>query len=342
MENFNRFLIKLQKFDVIVLEEEIAEGQGRAASMGSSLVPKKKKRYYSLKHEVPELNQCYGFEIRELMEMALTDLLNLDVSKLTHHMLRMDSLEKAFSEIELNYNKPSFAGGDGEAKRREYLFSLGVADRFNVGLLNLRDESTTVTNEFLWDFYDTIQYRREVLVEFQRRVEDILSLAGEKKKDAPRSEDYPEGRDKAGSVMPSETVSGEAFKSDYGIPVIQRQYVETVFTALEGYFWETKKELRTLFELGSLKSGKCVFNGKCNQLCDLFKQMMGKHLVEGCSREEFIHWICRYFEYRQGKIVKNIAPDYVKKIFEGATVKNPLYTIEYSEDEKKYCFIPCS
>src|SRR5690625_2173449 len=102
MENFNRFLIRLQNFDVKTLKDvPPIPGYGMDVPLGE----REYGVHYNIKHEVPEYNQKFRRQMEELMEIAMTDLLNLDIHRINFHLKRLFEIDENILETFEKYNE---------------------------------------------------------------------------------------------------------------------------------------------------------------------------------------------------------------------------------------------
>ncbi len=92
MQHFKDFLIKLQTLDVKIKKRKaIVDGLKREIS------------YYDLSHQNPFLNAPFKNELKELKELAITDILNLQREQIIFQLQRLSDVKALFSRFWNNY-----------------------------------------------------------------------------------------------------------------------------------------------------------------------------------------------------------------------------------------------
>ena len=79
MEHFKKFLIKLQTFNInLTIRKKNADSYPHNT---------REVQYFDLSHENPDLSRSFKSEVKELSELAVTDLLNLAPSQISLQLI---------------------------------------------------------------------------------------------------------------------------------------------------------------------------------------------------------------------------------------------------------------
>lgn len=127
---------------------------------------------YDLSHENPDINWAFKSEIKELTELAVTDLLNLPPAQISLQLRRLESIKNLFRKFFENYYR--FNGPvNNDSERKAYFFSLNLDDIIIVPNISPQD-SVVVSQHLLDDLYDSVRVREEYLKDFEKAVAQVL------------------------------------------------------------------------------------------------------------------------------------------------------------------------
>ncbi len=93
MKPFREFLIKLQPLDIKISQKK----SNRNGIPGEF-------NYYDISHQSPSLTNTYKNELKELRELALTDILNLPAEQISFQLQRLVELKEKFEKFWYNFN----------------------------------------------------------------------------------------------------------------------------------------------------------------------------------------------------------------------------------------------
>jgi hypothetical protein len=304
MEHFKKFLIRLQTFNIgITTRKKNADGYPHNT---------REVQFYDLSHENPYLSRSFKSEVKELSELAVTDLLNLAPAQITLQLKRLESTKELFRKFWENYYR--FSGPvNNDVERKAYFFSWNLDELFIVPNIS-QDNTVVFSQQFLDDLYDSIQAREEYLKDFERAINQVVPLN--------------EGQE-------SFTISNITKESGNGTPVIKEQVIPDLYTLLKDYFVpEDQENLLMLFQSGRCDTSPLTFNGNGNQLADAFKQLYEANLIVGCNKTGLESWVLRHFLYRDKDKVKNFTEKYLNDIISSDTksCQSPILNTKKSPD----------
>ena len=162
MKHFKDFLIRLQTLDIKVIPAKPATYDYKG-----------KPAYYDLSHESPYLSPAYRNELKELRELALTDILNLPGEQILFQLKRLEELKELFHTFWRNY--ASSQAPRNTEQLNAFLYSLDLEKSFIVPRLS--DEDHAIASDyFIDDLKDTIRSREKALLEFEQSVLRIVPV----------------------------------------------------------------------------------------------------------------------------------------------------------------------
>jgi len=91
MEHFKKFLIRLQTFNI--------RNTTRKKNADSYPYNTKEVQFYDLRHENPDLSSSFKSEVKELSELAITDLLNLAPVQIALQLKRLESTKELYRKF---------------------------------------------------------------------------------------------------------------------------------------------------------------------------------------------------------------------------------------------------
>lgn len=305
MEHFKKFLIRLQTFNISIIT--------RKKNADAYPYNPQEVQLYDLSHENPVLSASFKGEVKELTELAVTDLLNLSPEQITLQLRRLESIKDLFRRFWKNYYNSPEPSSDSE--RRNLFFSLDLDDIFIVQGIENGNYTIAVTQQLIDDLYDSVLYREEYLIEFEKAVIQILHS------------------DKG--QQSSTIVTNITKESGDGIPVIKEHVIPELFAILKDYFTpEEQENLLKLLQSGKSDTGSFTFNGNGNQLADAFKQLFDANLIVGCSKSGLENWVLKHFCYQNKGKLKNFTGKYLNDIISSDTknCQSPILNTKKSPD----------
>lgn len=304
MEHFKKFLIRLQTFNISLTT--------RKKNTDSYPHNTREVQYFDLSHENPDLSRSFKSEVKELSELAVTDLLNLAPSQISLQLKRLENTKELFRKFWENYYR--FGGPvNNDAERKAYFFSLNLDELFIVPNIS-QEHAAVFSQQFLDDLYDSIQAREEYLKDFERAINQVVPLN--------------EGQQSLAIFDVTKENVNE-------IPVIKKQIIPDLYSLLKDYFVpEDQEKLLQLFQSGRSDTGPLTFNGNGNQLADAFKQLYEANLVVGCNKTGLESWVLKHFLYRDKDKVKNFTEKYLNDIISSDTksCQSPILNTKKSPD----------
>ncbi|HVI49230.1 MAG TPA: hypothetical protein VM802_30465 [Chitinophaga sp.] len=255
--------------------------------------------------------------MKELSEMAVTDLLNLTPSQTQYQLQRLDSIRNRFRQFWKNYYK--LPAPLDEQESRQFFFGLNLEDLFIVEGLELDGYNINCPQCFIDDVCDSVRHREEYLNDIQKAVGQIISP--EKESPLPDSS--------AGNVN--------------GAPIIKEHIFPQLFAILKDYFsQEEQGNLQILLQSGKLETSQLTFNGNGNQLADAFKQLYEANLIVGCTKASLEHWLLQYFAYRDKDKIKRFTGKYLNDIISSDTrnCQSPILDIKKNRESGQFEVLP--
>jgi hypothetical protein len=279
MEHFKDFVIKLQTIDIKINDRK-HEVDEYSKNLG----------YYDISHQNPYLSDSYRNELKELRELALTDILNLPTEQILLQLQRLGELKEKFSKFWKNFCDSTVP------LRTEHLtqllYSLDLQDIFIVP--NISAQNHAIANDnFIDDLQDSIRAREKALVEFEKSVSKIVGLNKE----------------------PEKHLINKSFKYIQNEPVFKEGVAEIFFDLMKDYFAkETQEDLKSLLTQNKKLVEPLVFRGKGNQLADAFKQLFEANLIVSVNKAQLNNWVLNNFNYIDKGSVRAYSEKYLEDI----------------------------
>lgn len=300
MNHFKKFLIKLQTLDIKINQ--------RNAMIDGELVQLK---FYDISHQNPFLSGSFKNELKELKELAITDILNLPREQFLSQLQRISAVKEVFDKFTYNLYHSHV---DRRTDPLEYFYSLNLHDIFIAPRLYFADHAIADEN-LIDDLTDNIKAKQNILKEFEEAVSKVIDLPKESKKitnvEAPKKV----------------TKTG---------PVFKEEIVPEFFAIIKSYFSTgTQELLLKLLTSGEDAAEPLLFNGQGNQLADAFKQLYLSNLVTSCNKSELENWIQTNFQYRDKGVYKAYSERYLQDIISTNTkgCQSPLFDVKKSEGQ---------
>src|SRR4051812_44510104 len=153
MQHFKDFIIKLQTIDIKVTE--------RNNVRDDQLQPIK---LYDISHQNPFLSASFKNEMRELKELAITDILNLSRDQIVFQLNRLEDVREKFRTFWHNYYHSDVPVS--KTYSTEFFSSLHIYQIF-IAPHSYYADHAQVDNNFINDLEDTIRAREDILEEFK-------------------------------------------------------------------------------------------------------------------------------------------------------------------------------
>lgn len=102
MLHFKDFLLELQTLDIKIIEKKTSnDGHEKVARM------------YEISHQTPYHSPAFKNELREVKELAITDVLNLSREQINFHIERLKNLKDKFNKFwDRYYHAPYPVGSE--------------------------------------------------------------------------------------------------------------------------------------------------------------------------------------------------------------------------------------
>src|SRR4051812_35632609 len=168
MQHFKEFIIKLQTIDIKINQRNV---------VGYSDI--KPEKFYDISHENPFLSPSFNNVIKELRELALTDILMLQREQIVCQVRRLGDVRDKFRKFWENYNK-AFRSVKNKYST-EFFWNLSLHDIFIAPHSNYLDYAVA-NNNLVNDLEDTISAREEILEQFEAAVLKAINLPAEEQK----------------------------------------------------------------------------------------------------------------------------------------------------------------
>jgi hypothetical protein len=271
MQHFKDFLIKIQTLGIRINKQKlVAKGQSQ------------KGNYYDISHENPYLRPDYSNEIKELKELAITELLNVPREQVLFHLHRIGNVKELFSRFWERYYHAEVQKGD--QKNLDLLLHLNLDELFISPRLMFFDHAIA-NDDFINDLKDSIRFKEQILKDFEKEVSLAIHVNKE--------EEFT-------SLPVSE------HKKSKAVPVFKEDIIPELYSLLKDYFKSgEQKKLMTLLQSKDSIDGPLLFTGNGNQLADAFRQLFDANLVAGCNKTELQQWIFSHFLYREKGMEKH-------------------------------------
>ena len=159
MNHFKDFLIKLQTLDIRIRPLKKSEEE-------------KSINYYDISHESPYLNASFKNELRELKELAITDILNLPREQIIFQLQRLNDIRELFDKFWYRYHHPSVPYKYDNPI--EYIYALKLSEIFIGHFFSYMDHAKA-NHEFVDDLESTVTFRQEILNSFEQAIAKIIN-----------------------------------------------------------------------------------------------------------------------------------------------------------------------
>lgn len=168
MQHFKEFLIKLQTLDIKVNQRnKIINGEVQKIS------------FYDISHQNPFLSASFKNELKELKELAITDILNLPREQIIFQLQRLTDVKELFGKFWHNFYHSNVPAQTEHLL--DYLFSLDLHTIFIAPTLSQADHAV-VEAAIIDDLMDSIRARENILKEFEEAVSKVVDLSKETEK----------------------------------------------------------------------------------------------------------------------------------------------------------------
>ncbi len=299
MLHFKDFLIKLQTLDIKISERKSnIDGQEKIA------------RSYEISHETPYHSPAFKNELREIKELAITDILNLSREQIDFQLERLKNLKDKFHEFWNRYYHAPYPVGSEH--NLNVVYSLHLDDIFICPRLNFMDQAEA-SDYFLNDLESTITHRQGVLKEFEETILRVIN---------PGMQPF---------SQPNISTTSNKRKS---WPIFKEGIAEEFFNLVKEYFAvESSEKIKNLLLSNEFPSSPFIFNGAGNQLADAFKQLFDANLIVSCNKAELENWIQQNFQYRDKGVTKSYTEKYLQDMISSNTkaCQSPLFDVKRTE-----------
>lgn len=260
-------------------------------------------------------------ELRLLKDMALMNMLFVNVSALEPILVEIKKVRARFQSLWNNYHLHFEEGARVYAP--DYIISINLPEIFLVNNLNADRDDILITADFVESLSDSIKLRERTLNELISEAEQIFY--------APHVLQLDDG---------SATAVSTVF-SEHAGPQFSLGTAKIFLGVLKPYFPEDQcAMLEALILTGNAQNGTLVFKGNGNQLADAFKQLYEANLIVGCRKIELEKWIAKHFVYRYNNVNKEFTEGYLNGIIstDVKPCKSPILEVKKKDD--KYMIVP--
>lgn len=295
MNHYKDWLIKIQTLGININQ--------RKTVLNSQV---QEINYYDISHENPYLHPDYNNELKELKELAITDLLNLPREQVLFHLQRIGNVKKVFSRFWERYYHAEIPNGD--QKNLDLLLHLNLDELFISPRLMFFDHAIA-TDDFINDLKDSIRFREQILKDFEKGVSSAINV------------------NKEGEFTSLPVAERKISKA---VPVFKEDIIPELYSLLKDYFKPgEQKKLMSLLQSKDSIDGPLLFTGNGNQLADAFRQLFDANLVAGCNKTELQQWIFSHFLYREKGMEKHFTERYLQDMISSNTksCQAPLFDI---------------
>lgn len=301
MQHFKEFLIKLQTLDI-----QIRQSNSHSNNMQQVL------SNYVISHENPFLNVSFKNYLKELKELAVTDILNLAREQILYQLHRIDGIKEIFQKFwDKYYHLPFPPGSEHNLK---VVYSLQLNNLFISPELNFMDHAEA-NESFIADLESTIRHRQHILKEFEEEIFKVIN------------------RDKEPQTTALAQLARSKTKSR---PVFKEEIADEFLTLIKQYFSESDRAiLMKLLTSTDSVVNPLIFNVPGNQLADAFKQLFDSNLLIGCNKAELEKWIQHNFQYRDKGVVKSYTEKYLQDMISSNTkaCQSPLFDVRKNDGQ---------
>lgn len=306
MVHFKDFLIKLQTSDIKIIERKTnIDGQEKIT------------RSYEISHQTPYHSPAFKNELREIKELAITDVLNLSREQIDFQLERLKNLKDKFHEFWNRYYHAPYP--IGSEHNLNVVYSLHLDDIFICPRLYFMDQAGA-SDYFLDDLETSITHRQAVLKEFEETILRVIN---------------------PGMQLSNLSNFSTASNKSKSWPVFKEGIAEEFFNLVKEYFAaESSEKIKNLLFSNEFPSSPFIFNGAGNQLADAFKQLFDANLIVGCNKAELKNWILQNFQYRDKGVTKSYTEKYLQDMISSNTkaCQSPIFDVKRTEG--RLCLLP--
>jgi hypothetical protein len=299
MTHYKEFLIKLQTLGIRIIASKPVFNNNQS-----------QEACYDISHQSPHLSSVFRNELKELQELAVTDILNLSAEQITLQLERLTLLKDKLHKFWANFHSSMFSFRN---KPTELLHNLDLSEIFIVPEISFRNPAIA-TNEFIDDLQDSIQARERALLEFEECVLKIIQVNKE----------------------PGKTTGNKSISKESPLPIFKNGVADQFVDLIKDHFAvDDQVLLKTLFANGTVTNAPLLFKGNGNQLADAFKQLFEANLIIGCNKIQLINWIIRYFKYADKGVVRAYSEKYLLDIISSNTksCQSPILNVRKKDGE---------
>lgn len=303
MEHFKKFIILIQTFEV--------QHKQKNASVNNVKSNAPDVHYYDISNENPYLSQDFDNQLKELTELAITDLLTLPGEQISYQLKRLEQVKTIFQKFWKKYYEKPMPFSDDDKK--SIFHNLELHKDFVVHGTLTEYTAVIITNQFLDDLSDSVQAKEDAVKKLEEAIRKVISA--EEQTEIKWASKYESGK------------GAPSFKS----PEIIKEF----YNLLQPYFLgEDREQLANLLQTNHSETGLLLFNGFGNQLADAFKQLLDANLIVGCTPGELEKWILKYFLYRDKGKPKQFTEKYLNDIISSTTkqCQSPILDVKKKED----------
>jgi hypothetical protein len=341
MQHLKEFLIRIQTFELGIIEDDI--------QMETGTNEKRCVKAYDLTYQTQYYDSfSYRSELRVLKDMAFIDLITLDKERVKLQLSELSKVRNRFKEFWENYNQ--YYSEMKLIYERSFIFSVRLHYLFIVNNLQSDSADIEVTSKFAEDLGDSVKLREKFLMELiydaENSTKDHISFEEfqkslhDKKQEAKQTENLT----KPGISKESEALfeNNSATKSIDRYPTFKPGIASQLLDLLREYFVSTDHpKLEKLLLSDEIPNSPLVFRGFGNQLADAFKQLFDARLIVGCQMADLERWIAPKFNYLSTQAeARELTEGYLNGLMSTKTrpCKSPILKIEQKED--KFYILP--
>jgi hypothetical protein len=363
MQHLKEFLIRIQTFDLRVIEDDIYMEWGTNKM--------KHVKTYDLTYQTQYYDSfSYRSELRVLKDMAFIDLMTLDKERIQIQLAELAKVRNRFKEFWSFYH--DHYSEMARVYNRSFIFSVRLEYLFIVNGLQPASAEIEVSGKFGEDMGESVKLREKFLIELFYATETAIKPkrseaefkewleAERKKREAetakletanetsiiPNSETHGLSETAAVQEVSAEPELSEEQLADAKIvgyyPTFKEGAAPQLFNLLKTYFApEDHSMLEKLFLYDGALVTPLLFRGSATQLADAFKQLKEANLIAGCRMIDLERWITPKFLYLSPQSEpREFSEGYLNGLMSGKKrpCKSPILKIERIED--KFLIVP--
>ncbi len=341
MQHLKEFLIRIQTFDLRIVEDNIRTESGTNE--------KKHVKAYDLTYQTQYYDSfAYRSELRVLRDMAFIDLLTLDRMRIQLQLVELFKVRKRFKEFWEHYNNHY-----SEMKlvyHRSFITSVRLEYLFIVNGLQSEQSNIEMVAKFAEDLGDSVKLRERFLMELiydtENLIKEVLPFADFKQSQEAKRQEFELVNETSATDKPDQlltTTDNETIAKPVDrYPTFKPGIALQLLDLLREYFvTEDHPKLEKLLLTGEGPESPLVFRGFGNQLADAFKQIFDANLIVGCRMSDLEKWIAPKFAYlsNQGE-VRELTEGYLNGLMstKSRPCKSPILKIEQMDN--KFLILP--